>query len=116
MLNKKIGILITNSGTPDAPTAAALRRYLREFLSDKRVVKLPRLIWLPILYGFILPLRSKRSARLYQKIWSDAGSPMRVFMHQIQFNLQEKLCKKQFAVEIGMHYSEPTIANALHNL
>ena len=65
----KIGVLITNLGTPQAPTKAALKPYLKEFLSDPRVIETPRLIWLPILYGPILTFRPARSARAYAKIW-----------------------------------------------
>lgn len=66
-----IGILLTNIGTPEQPTAKAVRRYLKEFLSDQRVVSLPRVIWWPILYGIILPFRSRSSAKLYQTIWRE---------------------------------------------
>lgn len=109
----KIGILLTNTGTPDAPTARAVRRYLREFLSDKRVVHLPRFIWLPILYGLVLPTRSSKSAALYQKIWTEDGSPMRAIMK----NLQQKLAS-QFSdnVEIGMNYGTESISQAMENL
>ena len=67
----KTGVLLTNLGTPDAPTPKALRKYLREFLSDPRVVEIPRLIWLIILHGIILRVRPKKSAALYQSIWTE---------------------------------------------
>ena len=74
----RTGVLLVNLGTPDAPTPRALRRYLAEFLADPRVVEVPRPIWLAILYGVILPLRSPRSARAYAKVWTDEGSPLLV--------------------------------------
>lgn len=109
----KSGILLTNTGTPSAPTPKAVRAYLREFLSDKRVVKIPRLIWLPILYGLVLPFRPKRSVKLYEKIWTAQGSPMRVFMQKIAVSLQNKL---GMPVEVGMNYGTPSIQQALKNL
>ncbi|MFZ1907640.1 MAG: ferrochelatase, partial [Burkholderiales bacterium] len=72
------GILLVNLGTPAAPTTAAVRRYLAEFLSDPRVVEIPRPLWLPVLYGVILALRPARSARKYAEIWSPEGSPLAV--------------------------------------
>lgn len=110
---RKTGILLTNTGTPDAPTISAVRRYLREFLSDRRVVQIPRLIWLPILYGLILPFRSSKSAKLYQKIWTKAGSPMRVIMQQLSSQLASRLNN---SVEIGMNYGNPSIPAALKKL
>ncbi|HCD57528.1 MAG TPA: ferrochelatase, partial [Halieaceae bacterium] len=72
----RIGVLITNLGTPDAPEKGALRRYLREFLSDPRVVEVPRLLWFFILHGIILNLRPARSAKAYRTVWTDEGSPL----------------------------------------
>jgi protoporphyrin/coproporphyrin ferrochelatase len=113
----KIGILLTNTGTPDAPTTSAVRRYLREFLSDKRIVQLPRLIWLPILYGLVLTLRPRRSAKLYQKIWTRDGSPMRNIMKKMIPTLQKKLSATSLIeVAIGMNYGEPSIQQGLENL
>ena len=73
-----IGVLLVNLGTPDAPTPAAVKRYLREFLSDRRVVEIPPLIWQPILRGVILNTRPKKSAHAYQQAWTDEGSPLAV--------------------------------------
>src|SRR6187431_165202 len=73
------GVLYCNLGTPDAPTAPAVRRYLKEFLSDPRVVEIPRVAWLPILYGAILPFRPARSAAKYATIWTKDGSPLMVW-------------------------------------
>lgn len=108
----KTGVLLTNTGTPDQPTTAAVRRYLREFLSDKRIVQLPRLIWLPILYGLVLPFRSKKSAALYQRIWTSDGSPMRTYMNNISDKLQRRL-GDNMPVAVGMNYGNPSIAKAL---
>lgn len=75
---QRTGVLLINLGTPDAPTAAALRPYLNEFLSNPRVIELPKLLWWPILHGFILPFRPKQSAEKYAKIWMPEGSPLKV--------------------------------------
>ncbi|MDX1902410.1 MAG: ferrochelatase [Gammaproteobacteria bacterium] len=108
-----IGILLTNIGTPDAPTPAAVKKYLKSFLTDKRVVEIPQIIWRPILNGFILPLRSKRSAKLYSAIWTPEGSPLLIHSQNIAEKLQQKL---QYPVELGMHYSNPSIPDALKKL
>lgn len=112
-MTKKIGILLTNTGTPDAPDVRSVRRYLGEFLSDKRIVKIPHLIWLPILYGIILTTRPQKSAKLYQTIWLKNGAPMRVYMQELAQLLEKKL---NVPVEIGMNYGSPSIAHALDNL
>ena len=113
---EKIGILIVNTGTPDAPTQSAVRAYLREFLSDKHVVKIPRILWLPILYGLILPRRPKQSVQFYQKIWTHEGSPMRVIMQKLSASLQESFQKQPVAIELGMNYGQPSIQLGLENL
>src|SRR5436309_157458 len=82
-----IGVLLINSGTPVAPTAAAVRAFLARFLADPRVVELPRALWLPVLWGAILPLRPRRVARKYQLIWSATGSPLRVLTEQLRQEL-----------------------------
>lgn len=112
-----IGILLTNTGTPDAPTVPAVRRYLREFLSDKRVVHLPRFIWLPILYGLILPFRAKKSAALYEHIWT-TDSPMRIHMHALAEKLEHYLsdANTQVHVAVGMNYGNPSIESGLKSL
>lgn len=114
----RTGVLLTNTGTPDAPTTSAVRRYLREFLSDTRVVKIPRLIWLPILYGLILTRRPKKSAALYQKIWTDEGSPMRVIMQKLCDKLQNQFTADHASiyVAVGMNYGHPSIHEALNKL
>lgn len=117
---QKTGILLTNTGTPDAPTKRAVRRYLREFLTDKRIVQLPRFLWLPILYGLVLSFRARRTTKLYQKIWMTQGSPMRKTMQNLRELLQNILNKNAdtpiFEVEIGMNYGEPSIYSGLESL
>ena len=85
------GVLLAQLGTPDAPTPEALRRYLREFLSDRRVVDYPRWLWYPILYGPILTFRPRRSAALYQKIWTEEGAPLLLHTENQARLLQEVL-------------------------
>ena len=116
---ERIGILLVNSGTPEAPTAAGVRRFLRRFLSDPRVVELPRLVWLPLLYGVILPLRPARIAPKYRRIWSEAGSPLRDLSEQLRKELNAALARQVLAplsVELGMLYSPPSVREALGRL
>ncbi len=113
MTKDSIGILLTNIGTPSKPTPGAVRTYLKKFLSDKRVVELPRWLWRPILYGIILPLRSKNSAKLYQSIWTEDGSPLLIYSKKIAAKLENKM---KLPVAIGMHYSSPSIEEALNEL
>jgi len=116
---KRIGILLTNLGTPDAPTPSALRRYLGEFLWDRRVVDVPRLLWWLILHGIILRTRPARSARAYQKVWSDEGSPLMTTSRHQQQQLQQQLdvhAPGRYVVELGMRYGNPSIASALGRL
>ncbi len=114
-----IGILITNLGTPDAPTPAALRRYLKEFLWDPRVVELPRWLWWPILNGLVLRLRPARSAHAYNQIWTNEGSPLLVNSRAqhaaLSAVLQDRLGGRA-AVALGMRYGSPSIADALNAL
>ncbi|VEB95945.1 Ferrochelatase [Cedecea lapagei] len=114
MNQEKIGILLANLGTPSAPTPAAVSRYLRQFLSDKRVVDTPRLLWWPLLRGVILPLRSPRVAKLYQSIWMEEGSPLMVYSRR-----QEKALAQQLPdtpVALGMSYGEPSLKSAVDDL
>tara|TARA_B100000029_G_scaffold167444_1_gene163618 strand:- start:729 stop:1754 length:1026 start_codon:yes stop_codon:yes gene_type:complete len=112
---EKTGVLITNLGTPDAPTANALRPYLKEFLSDTRVIEIPKLIWQIILHLVILQIRPRRSAKNYKKIWTDDGSPL-LYISKKQVNLVEEKLSKDFPNTIfilGMRYGNPSIKNAL---
>lgn len=116
---ERLGILLVNSGTPAQANAAAVRGFLRRFLADPRVVELPRALWLPLLYGFILPLRPSRVARKYQRIWSPAGSPLSALSKELRDALASVLAQHVLAplsVELGMLYSEPSVPAALRRL
>ncbi len=115
----RIGVLAVNLGTPDAPSYFAVQRYLREFLSDRRVINTSRLIWSPLLYSIILPFRPLRTARKYRKIWLDEGSPLAVYSKRLTAKLGAVL-QGEFGegvrVELGMTYGNPSIAAALESL
>ena len=117
---KRSGLLLVNLGTPDAPTPEAVRRYLRQFLSDRRVVDLPPLLWQPILHGLVLPLRSRRSARNYQHIWTEEGSPLLAISRRQADRLQARLAADErtagVLVALGMRYGEPSIPSAIQLL
>ena len=113
--NPMTAVLLANLGTPEAPRRAAVSRFLREFLSDPRVVDLPRYLWLPLLYLVIIPLRAGRSAAAYRKIWWPEGSPLLVLTQRLGDKLAEQLAGKA-AVEIGMRYGKPSIKKALERL
>ncbi len=118
-VGEKIGILLTNTGSPDAPTTAALRPYLAQFLTDPRVIEYPRWLWLPLLYGVILIIRPRRSARLYRRIWTTDGSPMLSITHQQAKLIRDKLSNDidcPFELKIGMRYGKPSISLALREL
>lgn len=114
-----IGILLTNLGTPDAPTPAALRRYLAEFLWDPRVVEMNRAVWWCVLQGVILRIRPARSAHAYQKIWTEQGSPLLTIARRQADALQTVLRQRlpgPLTVALGMRYGNPSIASALQQL
>lgn len=114
-----LGILLTNLGTPDAPTAPALRRYLAEFLWDRRVVDVPRPLWWLILHGVILRIRPARSAALYRKVWTADGSPLLSIARRQRELLQQQLERQwpgRTRVVLGMRYGRPSIAAALDEL
>lgn len=115
----KTAVLLLNLGTPQAPTAGALRRYLRQFLADRRVVELPRALWLPLLYGVILPLRPARSAQKYASIWTPQGSPLKVHGDQLVAQLRQRFSQPgagELLIESAMTYGEPSVAQALQRL
>jgi ferrochelatase len=110
------GVLLINLGTPDAPTAPALRRYLAEFLADPDVVTLPRLLWLPLLHLVVLRTRPAKSAEAYARIWTPKGSPLLVNSRALEAKLQVALQPKgsiPVAVALGMRYGRPSLASAL---
>jgi ferrochelatase len=111
----RIGILLVNLGTPEAPTPAALRRYLGQFLSDSRVVEIPALVWKPILHGVILRVRPAKSAAKYASIWTKEGSPLRVWTQKQTALLQGHLGELGHRVTVrhAMRYGEPAIGGAL---
>ncbi|XQW84437.1 ferrochelatase [Thalassotalea piscium] len=114
----KTGILLTNLGTPEAPTAKALRKYLKEFLSDPRVVEIPRLVWMIILHGIILRIRPKKSAKLYQSIWTEQGSPLMVISKALTEKVAQTVTDKYqdtVIVDLAMRYGEPSINKALNS-
>lgn len=111
--NPPVGVLLTNLGTPDAPDAPSLRRYLAEFLSDPRVVEIPRLVWMLILHGIILRVRPAKSAKLYASIWTDAGSPLMVHSENLTKNVQQLFEDKHVLVKTAMRYGSPSIRSEL---
>jgi ferrochelatase len=114
----KSAILLVNLGTPDAPTAPAVRRYLKEFLSDPRVVEIPRVIWWLILNLLILPIRSSRSAAKYQMVWMKEGSPLRVWTEKQALLLRglSGMRGRDYTVDYAMRYGNPSIASVLDRL
>lgn len=114
--DERIGVLLCNLGTPDAPTPAAVKRYLTQFLSDRRIVQLPPLLWQPILRMLVLPRRKKASAEKYQKIWTEEGSPLLVHTRKQALMLKGWLGEagmRGIEVEAGMRYGKPSIAAQL---
>jgi ferrochelatase len=119
MPTSRAGVILLQLGTPDAPTAKAVRRYLREFLSDRRVVDLRRATWLPILYLAVLPIRPIRSAALYRKVWTADGSPLTVTSEAQARALGRELTALaggHVPVAVGMRYGQPSIRAAVESL
>lgn len=113
------GVLITNLGTPDAPTPAALRKYLGEFLSDPRVIETPKLIWWFVLHCIILRIRPRRSAEAYEKVWTENGSPLLDISIKQADKIQTELSKRvdgPIKVELAMRYGNPSIESGLEKL
>ena len=105
----RTAVLLLNLGTPDAPTAAAVKPYLKEFLSDQRVVELPKLLWQPILRGLVLTFRPKKSAHAYEKVWFKEGSPLEVYTHRQAEALTKHL--PDVIVRHAMTYGNPSVAD-----
>jgi ferrochelatase len=110
----EVGVLLVNLGTPDAPDPASVRRYLAEFLSDRRVVEIPPIAWQPILRGIVLTTRPKRSAHAYKQVWTEAGSPLAAITREQAAKLQERLGAVRVAY--AMRYGNPGIAAELQKL
>jgi ferrochelatase len=113
------GVLLVNLGTPDAPTAKALRPYLAEFLSDPRVIDYPRWRWWPILHGVILRVRPARSAHAYARIWTPQGSPLRVYSEALADALQAELDRRHpgaFRLALAMRYGRPSVRTQIERL
>lgn len=108
----KIGVLLVNLGTPDAPTTSAVKRYLKQFLSDRRVVEIPPIIWQPILRGIILNTRPQKSAKAYAKVWTDKGSPLAFFTAGQADVLQARMGESA-DVRYAMRYGNPSVADQL---
>ena len=111
----RTGILLVNLGTPDAPTAGALRPYLKEFLSDPRVVEIPRIVWWPLLNGIILNIRPGTSAKKYASIWTEEGSPLMVHTQRQASRLGSHLAvgHTDIDVDFAMRYGKPSIDERL---
>lgn len=112
----RIGILYCNLGTPDSPTPKALKRYLAQFLGDSRVVEIPRLLWLAILHGVILQVRPAKSAKKYASIWTDQGSPLKVWTQLQADQLQKTFDASSVVVRFAMTYGQPSIESQLDEL
>lgn len=118
-IQQRLGILLVNLGTPDEPTTRSVRKYLAEFLRDTRVIEIPRLIWWPILYFFILIFRPKESAAKYKKIWTEQGSPLMHYSRR-QAQFVEKVLTNKFngpiTVGLAMRYGNPSIESELNEM
>lgn len=113
MPSGKTGVLLVNLGTPEQPSASAVKTFLAQFLHDKRVVDLSRWLWCPLLHGIILPIRSPKVAKLYKSVWLPEGSPLMVYSKRQQEKLSESL---NLPVELGMTYGEPSIEKGINKL
>jgi len=116
---ERLGILLVNLGSPDGPDTGSVRRYLAEFLWDPRVVEMPRPLWWLILHGFVLRFRPRHSAAMYQKVWTEQGSPLicisRQQAQQVEKKLQSKI-RGDVLVDVAMRYGNPNIKDALRGL
>lgn len=114
----RVGVLLVNLGTPKAPTTSEVRRYLKQFLSDRRVIEIPRIMWWLILHLAILPFRSGKSAQAYAKIWTPKGSPLLVYTHNIARALKQKLKQTwpDVIVSTAMTYGSPDTNRTINEL
>ncbi|MEZ9928847.1 ferrochelatase [Vibrio breoganii] len=109
----KTGVLLVNLGTPDEATPKAIKRFLSQFLHDKRVVDMTRWLWCPLLHGVILPIRAPKVAKLYQGVWMSEGSPLMVFSRRQASKLKQSL---NVPVELGMTYGNPSLLSGMQSL
>ena len=110
----RIGVLLINLGTPEAPEPAAVRRYLAQFLSDPRVIEIPKLAWLPILHGIILRTRPRKSAHAYRQVWTEDGSPLAAITRRQSQALQQRV--GDVMVDYAMRYGRPAIAATIERM
>jgi protoporphyrin/coproporphyrin ferrochelatase len=114
--SNRVGVLLVNLGTPDSPSYFAVQRYLREFLSDRRVIDTPRALWLPLLYGVVLPFRPFKTARNYRKIWMPEGSPLAVYSHRLAAKIDTSLRGRfgdRVVTQLAMTYGNPSVESAV---
>jgi len=114
-----MGVLVVNLGTPEQPTTSSVRSYLAEFLSDRRVIEIPQLVWKIILHGIILRIRPAKSAKAYQKVWSDQGSPLMAGTQDLSDKIHKKLDEKlpgKCNVQMCMRYGSPSVKEGLESL
>ena len=109
-----VAVVLINLGTPDAPEPGAVRRYLGEFLTDRRVVELPPWLWRPILYGFVLRTRPRKSAHAYKQVWTEQGSPLAAFSQRQAAALRERM--PDVPIGLAMRYGNPGIESVLTRL
>ena len=112
MKNKKIAVLLINLGTPDEPTVKAVRRYLSEFLNDRRVIDIPLVLQKILVNLIIVPFRAPKSTKLYQRLWTEKGSPLLYYSLSVEKELQKRLASKA-DVYLAMRYGNPSIGKAL---
>lgn len=110
------GVLLVNLGTPDSPTYGGLRRYLNQFLTDRRVIDLPWLFRNMLFKGIVVPIRSGKVSKLYQKLWTPDGSPLKVFGERVSSGVQDRLGDDEYVVELAMRYQNPSLKSALLKL
>jgi protoporphyrin/coproporphyrin ferrochelatase len=116
---ERVGVLLVNLGTPDAPSYFAVRRYLREFLGDRRVVETARALWWPVLYGPVLTFRPLRTARNYRRIWMQQGSPLAVLSARLSVKVEERLAARlgdRLRLRLAMTYGRPSVAAGVRAL
>lgn len=112
-VSKKVGVLLVNLGSPSAPTSSAVRRYLKAFLWDPRVVNLPRFLWWLILHFLVLPFRPRKSAKAYKKIWHKKGSPLVFLSQQLTEKVAASFDRQIYSIDCVMRYGKPSIAKQL---